>query len=52
MGASIAIEDGFIKASCPDGLRGADITMEIVTVGGTENLLMAAALAKGKNNLA
>jgi len=51
MGASIAIEDGFIKASCPDGLRGADITMETVTVGGTENLLMAAALAKGKTTL-
>lgn len=51
MGASIAIEGGFIKASCPGGLRGAEITMETVTVGGTENLLMAATLASGRTTI-
>ncbi len=51
MGASIAIEGGFIKATCPGGLRGAEITMETVTVGGTENLLMAATLASGRTTI-
>jgi len=51
MGATIAIEGGFIKASCPTGLRGAEITMETVTVGGTENLLMAASLATGRTTI-
>lgn len=51
MGASIAIEGGFIKAICPGGLRGAEITMETVTVGGTENLLMAATLASGRTTI-
>ena len=51
MGASIAIEGGFIKATCPGGLRGAEFTMETVTVGGTENLLMAATLASGRTTI-
>ena len=51
MGATIAIEGGFIKASCPQGLLGAEITMETVTVGGTENLLMAASLATGRTTI-
>ena len=48
MGAEISIEDGYIKAHRQGRLRGADITLETVTVGGTENLLMAATLAEGK----
>lgn len=51
MGADITVEDGYIKAKAPGGLRGADITLETVTVGGTENLLMAATLAHGKTVL-
>ena len=51
MGATIAIEGGFIRASCPKGLHGAEITMETVTVGGTENLLMAASLATGRTTI-
>ena len=47
MGATITIEDGYIHATTDGRLRGADIAMETVTVGGTENLLMAAALADG-----
>ncbi|MGE4501353.1 MAG: UDP-N-acetylglucosamine 1-carboxyvinyltransferase [Thiomicrospira sp.] len=46
MGAKITIEDGFINAKA-DQLHGADITMQPVTVTGTENLMMAAVLAKG-----
>ena len=47
MGAKILIEDGYINASISGRLKGADINFEIVTVGGTENLLMAATLAEG-----
>ncbi|MCH9690823.1 MAG: UDP-N-acetylglucosamine 1-carboxyvinyltransferase [Gammaproteobacteria bacterium] len=47
MGAKISIDGGFIRARCNGRLKGANITMEKVTVGATENLLMAAVLAKG-----
>jgi len=46
MGADIRIEDGYIKASV-DRLHGARIFMDVVSVTGTENLLMAATLADG-----
>ena len=46
MGADIKVEAGYIQASC-DRLRGAHIVLEGITVTGTENLMMAAALAKG-----
>jgi UDP-N-acetylglucosamine 1-carboxyvinyltransferase len=46
MGAHIEVEQGYIKAKC-DRLKGARIVMEQVTVTGTENLMMAASLAKG-----
>jgi UDP-N-acetylglucosamine 1-carboxyvinyltransferase len=46
MGAEIHIEQGYIEATAPR-LKGARIFMEIVTVTGTENLMMAAALADG-----
>lgn len=48
MGAKIDIEGGYIRARAPKGgLRGAHFLMDKVTVGGTENLLMAAVLANG-----
>lgn len=47
MGADIHIEDGYIHAKAPQGLTGAVLSPEIVTVTGTENLMMAATLAKG-----
>ena len=46
MGAQINVEQGYIKAKC-DRLQGARIVMDQVTVTGTENLMMAAALANG-----
>lgn len=46
MGADIRVEKGFIVARA-DRLQGAHIYMDVVTVTGTENLLMAAVLAKG-----
>ena len=48
MGANITVEDGYIKASVKDRLHGARIVMDVVTVTGTENLLMAATLADGE----
>ncbi len=50
MGAQISVEGGFIKASA-GRLRGARIVFDLVTVTGTENLLMAAALADGETVL-
>ncbi len=47
MGAEIAFEGGYIHAKSNGRLKGAKIVMEAVTVGGTENLLAAAALADG-----
>ncbi|WP_439957756.1 UDP-N-acetylglucosamine 1-carboxyvinyltransferase [Micromonospora echinofusca] len=47
MGAEISGEHGFVIASAPGGLRGADIVLEFPSVGATENLVMAAVLARG-----
>lgn len=46
MGANIEVENGYIKARV-DRLKGARLVMDIVTVTGTENLMMAATLADG-----
>ncbi|MFM2059607.1 MAG: hypothetical protein RLY71_3992 [Pseudomonadota bacterium] len=57
MGAEITVEHGYIVAKAPVGsdgrprLRGARITTDMITVTGTENLLMAAALAEGETVL-
>ena len=48
MGAEIIIDSGFIEASVTGRLKGAHIFMDKVTVGGTENILMAATLAEEK----
>ncbi|MBI2235007.1 MAG: UDP-N-acetylglucosamine 1-carboxyvinyltransferase [Micavibrio aeruginosavorus] len=47
MGAKIELHDGYVRATAPDGLCGAEITFPKVSVGATENLMMAATLAKG-----
>ena len=47
MGATIHVENGYIKAAVNGRLHGAQIVLDIVTVTGTENLMMAAALADG-----
>lgn len=50
MGAEIDVVDGYIEARC-HRLTGAHITFDFPTVGGTENILMAATLAKGETIL-
>jgi UDP-N-acetylglucosamine 1-carboxyvinyltransferase len=47
MGARLDLRDGYVHAEAPGGLRGARIVMPMVSVGATENILMAATLAKG-----
>jgi len=47
MGAEIEVDQGYIKARSNGRLKGAHILMDTVSVGATENLMMAAALAEG-----
>ena len=52
LGAEITVENGYIKAKAPEGgLRGGNFFFDIVSVTGTENILMAATLAKGRTTL-
>ena len=51
LGARIDLHEGYVDARAPKGLRGAEIVFPSVSVGATENLLMAAALAEGETAL-
>ncbi|GAB5471290.1 MAG: UDP-N-acetylglucosamine 1-carboxyvinyltransferase [Rhodospirillales bacterium] len=51
MGATIDLRDGYIHAKAAQGLRGAEIVFPKVSVGATENIMMAAALARGTTRL-
>jgi UDP-N-acetylglucosamine 1-carboxyvinyltransferase len=51
LGAAIELQDGYIHARAPHGLTGAEIVFPTVSVGATENLMMAAVLAKGETRL-
>ena len=51
MGATIEIKGGYIRAEAKDGLKGAKIIFDKITVGGTENIVMAAALAHGTSTI-
>ncbi|MEM8772976.1 MAG: UDP-N-acetylglucosamine 1-carboxyvinyltransferase [Pseudomonadota bacterium] len=51
MGADIELEDGYVVASAPSGLAGAEISFPFVSVGATEHAMLAAVLANGKTVL-
>ncbi|MBS1074208.1 UDP-N-acetylglucosamine 1-carboxyvinyltransferase [Gluconobacter sp. Dm-73] len=51
LGAVIRLENGYINATAPDGLKGDRIILSFASVGATENLLMAATLAKGRTHI-
>jgi UDP-N-acetylglucosamine 1-carboxyvinyltransferase len=51
MGANITVENGYIRAYASKRLRGANLVLDTITVTGTENLMMAGALAKGQTIL-
>ena len=48
LGATISQEHGYIEAVAPDGLKGAHVVFDRITVTGTEDILMAAVLAQGE----
>ncbi|WP_031551612.1 UDP-N-acetylglucosamine 1-carboxyvinyltransferase [Parvularcula oceani] len=51
MGAEIALDEGYVQARAPGGLRGGRIAFPFVSVGATEHALMAATLAEGRTVL-
>jgi UDP-N-acetylglucosamine 1-carboxyvinyltransferase len=51
LGAVVELADGYIQARAPGGLSGGRVVFPMVSVGATENALMAAALAKGPSEL-
>ena len=51
LGATINLEQGYVTAQCSNRLQGTDIEFDVVTVGGTQNVMMAATLAKGTTRL-
>ena len=51
LGAEVELKEGYIEARAPKGLRGVEIVFPSVSVGATENLLMAASLAEGETAL-
>jgi len=51
LGAKVTLHQGYIEATAPKGLRGAEVVFPTISVGATENLLMAASLAEGETIL-
>ncbi len=51
MGAKIEIKGGYVRAEAPNGLQGTRIVFDKITVGGTENIVMAASLAHGTTTI-
>lgn len=51
MGAEIDLDEGYVLAEAPDGLKGADIAFPFVSVGATEHAMLAATLAEGRTVL-
>lgn len=51
MGADIDLKEGYVTAKAPHGLKGCDYAFPVISVTGTENLMMAACLARGTTRL-
>ncbi|MFT5661948.1 MAG: UDP-N-acetylglucosamine 1-carboxyvinyltransferase [Sulfurimonas sp.] len=51
MGAHIDIKSGYVEATAPNGLKGCNINFDKITVTGTANIIMAAALAHGNTTI-
>ncbi len=51
LGAQIELENGYIRARAPQGLKGAKIVFPFASVGATESMMMAATLAQGESEL-
>ncbi|MBN1596012.1 UDP-N-acetylglucosamine 1-carboxyvinyltransferase [candidate division FCPU426 bacterium] len=48
LGAQVSLEHGYIHTAAPHGLKGADIYLDVASVGATVNIMLAAVLAAGK----
>ena len=48
LGAEVSVKNGFVYAQAPQGLRGANIYLDVVSVGATMNIMLAATLAEGQ----
>src|ERR1700759_324398 len=51
MGAKIDLAEGYVTATAPDGLKGAEIVFPFVSVGANETAMMAATLARGRTRI-
>ena len=51
LGAEIHLEHGYVEARAPRGLKGGSVVLDMPTVTGTENLMMAATLARGRTTI-
>ena len=51
LGATVHVNHGYLIAEAPEGLHGGDIRLDFPSVGATENILMAAVLAKGRTRV-
>ena len=51
LGAAFELDGGYIKCSAPNGLKGNEINFSKVSVGATENIIMAASLARGESEI-
>jgi len=51
LGADVTLQDGYVSARAPGGLKGGRITFPFVSVGATENAMMAAVLARGTTEI-
>jgi UDP-N-acetylglucosamine 1-carboxyvinyltransferase len=51
LGTEVTLRQGYIEATAPQGLKGGEVVFPTVSVGATENLLMAASLAEGETTL-
>ncbi|MEO1251458.1 MAG: UDP-N-acetylglucosamine 1-carboxyvinyltransferase [Pseudomonadota bacterium] len=51
MGAEIDLDEGYVIASAPDGLHGAEISFPFVSVGATEHAMLAATIANGRTTI-
>ncbi len=51
MGAHFELEHGVLRGTAPDGLRGTEVLLEFPSVGATENILLAAVLARGRTSI-
>ena len=51
LGAEVEVANGIVRAQAPDGLTGGTVYLDVVSVGATMNIMMAAVLAKGKTTI-